>query len=108
MKKFKHSFTLPPMSKFDFSDKTNQILIALGAVFIVAAAYAYNAYGSYKDWMFIAEQDIVNYYDDENYLEYVEGDLAIASDYKSDANTGGFVAVASAVAAAVVYKKRKA
>ncbi len=96
------------MPKIDFSDRTNQILIALGAVFILAAGYAYNAYGSYKDWMYIAEQDIVNYYDDENYLEYVAGDLDIASDYKDKANTGGFVAVGSAIAAAVVYKKRKA
>lgn len=96
------------MPKIDFSNKTTKILALLGVIFIAGLLYTYNAYNSYQTWMDIAVQDVETYYADENYMDYVEGDLAIASDYENNMYTGGFVTIASAIAAAVVYKKRKA
>lgn len=96
------------MPKIDFSNKTTKILALLGVIFIAALLYTYKSYSSYQTWMDIAVQDVETYYADENYMDYVEGDLAIASDYENNMYAGGFITVASAVAAAVVYKKRKA
>jgi hypothetical protein len=108
VKKSKYLFNLPPMPKIDFSDKTNKILAVLGVIFIAGLLYSYSSYSSYQSWMDIAVQDVETYYADENYMDYVQGDLDVASDYENNMYTGGFVTVASAIAAAVVYKKRKA
>lgn len=97
------------MEKFNFSDKKNWPVLALIAVSVISALFTYDAYQSYNDWQEITAQDIYDSYTEGgDYIDYVASDYEYLDELNNKVNTGGLVTVASAVAAVVVYKKRKA